>query len=139
MIEKIKDISRNNVSNASVNGVRTLLRYNILVFITNGAINDMEETINEIKNASTYPMSIIIVGVGNADFTAMKKLDGDDKASDYRDIVQFVPLNEFVSDPAKIAAETLAEIPYQLLSYARKNETYPPFAVRKVEKKEEKK
>jgi len=139
MIEKIKDVSRNNVSNASVNGVRTLLRYNILVFITNGAINDMEETINEIKNASSYPMSIIIVGVGNADFTAMKKLDGDDKASDYRDIVQFVPLNEFVSDPAKIAAETLAEIPYQLLSYARKNETYPPFAVRKVEKKEEKK
>jgi len=92
MIEKIKDISIHNVSNASVNGVRTLLKYNILVFITNGSINDMEETIKEIRDASRYPMSIIIVGVGNADFSAMKKLDGDDKSSDFRDIVQFVPL-----------------------------------------------
>jgi len=138
MIEKIKDISIHNVSNASVNGVRTLLKYNILVFITNGSINDMEETIKEIRDASRYPMSIIIVGVGNADFSAMKKLDGDDKSSDFRDIVQFVPLNEFVNDPAKIAAETLAEIPFQLISYARKNEIYPPFAVRTVEKKEKK-
>jgi hypothetical protein len=46
-------------------------------------------------------MSIIIVGVGNADFTDMKILDGDDGAlrsprgePALRDIVQFVPFRE---------------------------------------------
>jgi len=92
MIEKIRDDSKRNVSDASVNGHRILLKYNILVFITDGAITDMEETINEIKTSSKYPMSIIIIGVGNAKFDQMKKLDGDDKTTEYRDIVQFVPL-----------------------------------------------
>ncbi|ORX52100.1 Copine-domain-containing protein [Piromyces finnis] len=130
MIGKIRDESEKNVSDASINGHRILLKYNILVFITDGAITDMEETLNEIKTASSYPMSIIIIGVGSADFDKMKKLDGDDRTSEFRDIVQFVPLNEFIDNPSKIAAETLAEVPFQLTSYARKNDIYPPFAVR---------
>ena len=37
-------------------------------------------------------MSIIIAGVGDANFKAMEKLDGDDKPlMSMRDIVQFVP------------------------------------------------
>ena len=31
-----------------------------------------------IVNASDLPLSIIIVGVGNADFESMNELDGDD-------------------------------------------------------------
>lgn len=54
-------------------------------------------------------MSIIIIGVGDADFTEMQMLDGDDgvlKAPNgqpvHRDIVQFVPFRDYkrVSDPA---------------------------------------
>ncbi|NWH28614.1 CPNE7 protein, partial [Grus americana] len=55
-----------------------------------------------IVRASSLPMSIIIVGVGNADFTDMQILDGDDgilrspKGEPVlRDIVQFVPFREF--------------------------------------------
>ena len=52
--------------------------------------------------ASKLPMSIIIVGVGNADFAAMEFLDGDSRMlrshtgeEAARDIVQFVPFREF--------------------------------------------
>lgn len=52
--------------------------------------------------ASKLPMSIIIVGVGNADFAAMEFLDGDSRRlrshtgeEAARDIVQFVPFREF--------------------------------------------
>ena len=51
-------------------------------------------------NASVLPMSIIIVGVGDADFSAMEELDGDSIALSgggmrtSRDIVQFVPYNK---------------------------------------------
>ena len=54
-------------------------------------------------------MSIIIVGVGNADFTNMNKLDGDNglyssngkRAA--RDIVQFVPFRDVGMNPDLLA------------------------------------
>jgi hypothetical protein len=38
----------------------------------------MNQTIDSIIAASTLPISIIIVGVGDADFTNMETLDNDD-------------------------------------------------------------
>lgn len=46
--------------------------------LTDGAISDMEATKKAIIAASSLPLSIIIVGVGGADFTAMNVLDADD-------------------------------------------------------------
>ena len=53
-------------------------RYNILLIITDGIINDMQQTINEVVRGSDLPLSIIIVGVGSADFSAMDQLDADE-------------------------------------------------------------
>lgn len=77
-------------------------QYFVLLIITDGVITDMDHTRTAIVEASRLPMSIIIVGVGGADFSAMEFLDSDnrllisptgDVAS--RDIVQFVPFREF--------------------------------------------
>jgi len=38
----------------------------------------MPDTIREIVNGSKLPLSIVIVGVGSADFESMVILDGDD-------------------------------------------------------------
>ena len=40
-------------------------------YLQDGIITDMERTIDKIVQASTLPLSIVIVGVGAADFTAM--------------------------------------------------------------------
>lgn len=53
-------------------------KYTILLILTDGVINDLEATIDEVVKASTLPLSIIIVGIGNADFEQMDQLDGDD-------------------------------------------------------------
>lgn len=53
-------------------------KYQILLIITDGMITDMQQTINAIVKVSMLPTSIIIVGVGNADFSSMEQLDGDD-------------------------------------------------------------
>lgn len=62
----------------------------------------MDQTRGAIVAASRLPMSIIIVGVGRADFTDMEILDGDDGRLTtitgepaVRDIVQFVPYRKF--------------------------------------------
>ena len=56
-----------------------LQQYFILLMLTDGAISDMQNTKLAIIAASKLPMSIIIVGVGGADFDAMDELDADDK------------------------------------------------------------
>lgn len=74
----------------------------MLLIITDGVITDLDETRHAIVNASKLPMSIIIVGVGGADFSAMEFLDGDGGSLRspsgevaIRDIVQFVPFRQF--------------------------------------------
>ena len=52
--------------------------YFILLMLTDGVITDMEQTKQAIVEASTLPMSVIIVGVGGADFGMMEELDADD-------------------------------------------------------------
>ena len=54
-------------------------KYIILLIITDGIINDMEQTIDEIVRGSSLPLSIIIVGVGDAEFNSMDILDADDE------------------------------------------------------------
>ena len=46
-------------------------KYLVLLIITDGAIHDQEESIRTIVHASNRPLSILIIGVGNDDFTAM--------------------------------------------------------------------
>ena len=79
-------------------------QYFVLLIITDGEITDLDQTRQAIVNCSKLPMSIIIVGVGEADFKAMEFLDGDGGVLKSltgepvaRDIVQFVPLREFSS------------------------------------------
>lgn len=132
--------------------------YFVLLIITDGIITDMDKTIEAIVNASSLPFSIIIVGVGDADFSAMDVLDGDDNAlrangrTANRDIVQFVPFNQFnTSNRASqekfnrehnkietleteiknflkqlLAQHVLAEIPDQVTQYMFQNNKTPP-------------
>lgn len=82
-------------------------------------------------------MSIIIVGVGNADFAAMEELDADTVPLEVqgqratRDITQFVSFKDFQSydNPAvakaNLAREVLAEIPNQLVGYMKSKNIIP--------------
>ena len=100
-------------------------KYFIMMIITDGIINDMKKTIDEIVRGSGLPLSIIIVGVGNEDFSSMETLDADEeplysqayKKKMERDIVQFVPFRDLKDNPLMLAKETLEEVPKQLISY----------------------
>ncbi|XP_040922313.1 copine-3-like isoform X2 [Toxotes jaculatrix] len=104
---------------------QTASQYFVLLILTDGVITDMDETRQAIVNASHLPMSIIIVGVGGADFSAMEFLDGDDGIlrsaageAAMRDIVQFVPFRQFQNaGTAALAQSVLAELPDQVASF----------------------
>ncbi|ELR17203.1 copine VIII, putative [Acanthamoeba castellanii str. Neff] len=107
--------------------------YWILLMITDGVISDMERTISEIVDASDLPFSIIIVGVGDADFKDMDNLDSDDRLlrtrtgkTATRDIVQFVPFRDYKRKHySELARVTLAELPKQLTDYYKAHNIAP--------------
>ena len=47
-------------------------KYFILLVLTDGEISDMQATKDQIVKACDLPISILIIGVGNDDFTQMK-------------------------------------------------------------------
>uniref|UniRef100_A0A8C6RC86 C2 domain-containing protein n=1 Tax=Nannospalax galili TaxID=1026970 RepID=A0A8C6RC86_NANGA len=104
----------------------SLRQYFVLLLLTDGAATDVEATREAVVQASKLPMSVIIVGVGGADFEAMEQLDADGPLrtrhgeAAARDIVQFVPYRRFQNAPREALAQTvLAEVPTQLVSYFR--------------------
>ena len=113
-------------------------QYSILLILTDGEIMDMEKTVDAIVKASlTSPLSIIIVGVGNANFRNMGVLDGDDKKlrnsrgeEIKRDLVQFVAYR--TSNDARstipgteLTSRVLSEIPDQVVGYFHKQGIAP--------------
>eukprot|EP00898_Chlorokybus_atmophyticus_P004990 jgi/Chlat1/5492/Chrsp36S05464 len=114
-------------------------KYFVLLIITDGEILDMDNTVNALIEASGLPLSVLIVGVGNSEFTNMEVLDGDKHLLSIggrtaaRDIVQFVAFNKYMStnfDDATqtsvmLASDLLAELPGQFLSYMQSRGIVP--------------
>ncbi len=96
-----------------------------MLIITDGIINDFQETVDEIVRGTSLPLSILIVGVGEDDFKEMEDLDADvkplysQKFKKFmeRDIVQFVPFLTFKNNANELARQTLEEIPVQLTQF----------------------
>lgn len=118
------------------------VEYSVIMVITDGGITDLEQTKKLLVTLSRQAVSVVLVGVGEADMSSLVQLDsdkarlnsGDLQAA--RDIVQFVHLNEFLPmgslDPAdfqheleapqaklRLARAVLQEIPRQVTEHMR--------------------
>ena len=52
--------------------------YHVLMIVTDGEIHDMQLTKDLIVECANYPLSIIIVGVGQSEFGSMIEIVGDE-------------------------------------------------------------
>ncbi|CAL5196521.1 unnamed protein product [Lathyrus oleraceus] len=106
-------------------------QFHVLVIVADGQVTryennhdgklspQEERTIKAIVDASSYPLSIVLIGVGDGPWGDMKKFDDKLPARDF-DNFQFVNFNDImskkISSSAKEAAFALAalmEIPFQ--------------------------
>ena len=109
-----------------------IMKYNILMILTDGQIDDMIETKDALVEASFLPISVIIIGIGDGDFRNMDILDADTnplydrrgRKAD-RDLVQFVPFNKYKNNPQELAEQVLEEIPRQVVEYYQHNHIEP--------------
>lgn len=81
----------------------------------------MQQTVDQIIKACYIPLSIIIVGIGQENFSNMEILDADEiplvssfGEKMFRDIVQFVPFAKYQNNPFVLREEILKEIPRQV-------------------------
>jgi len=108
--------------------------YTVLTVFTAGDIVDLPETVDLICTAAEdAPMSIVIIGVGNRDFSAIEKLRGDEngRLRDSRgipiprEIVTFVSFKQFGGNATEVIAEALKDIPEQFVEYHVMNGSKP--------------
>ncbi|XP_009780574.1 protein BONZAI 1-like [Nicotiana sylvestris] len=108
-------------------------KYFVLLIITDGVITDLQETMDALVQAADLPLSILIVGVGGADFKEMEILDADKGERlesttgrvAVRDIVQFVPLRDVQNGDVSVVQSLLAELPSQFLEFMRFRKIQP--------------
>lgn len=93
------------------------LSYTILLILTAGNVENVEETKRLLLEASDTPLSIVIVGIGDSAFQDMEFLDEHDPQTEGgRDITKFVKFSDYTSYNALTEA-VLDEIPDQVVDY----------------------
>lgn len=109
--------------------VRHTEKYHLLVILCDGEVSEKckKETSKAIIEASRYPLSIVIIGIGDGPWDKMCQMDDDVKGKKF-DNVQFVCANDFLcnsdmthcEEPGVVSArkerfltEVLQEIPQQ--------------------------
>jgi len=97
------------------------LSYSVLLLVTDGVVTDINSTIEALVDAKDSPLSILIVGVGQEDFSDMHYLDKEGN-------ITFVAVNECSSQTSYVK-KTLAKLPDQLVDYFIEKEMYPPSAI----------
>lgn len=103
------------------------LSYTILLILTAGNVENVNETKKQLEEASEDPLSVVIVGIGDADFKGMEFLEeaqetnnnnnnNSRKKDKVRDITKFVRFSDYRSFNALTEA-VLDGVPDQLVSY----------------------
>uniref|UniRef100_A0A915PXK7 VWFA domain-containing protein n=1 Tax=Setaria digitata TaxID=48799 RepID=A0A915PXK7_9BILA len=104
--------------------------YFVLLIVTDGCVTNPERTINAIVDCSELPVSIVIVGVGNQDFSPMHHLLSPLlKSSDghllRREIVTFVPYTASMTSN-ELVTKLLLNVPRQFLAWAMMHGRFAP-------------
>lgn len=106
--------------------------YHILLVITDGQFSGDHEDVHAIIKASEYPLSIVIVGVGDGPWDVVQEYD-DKLLARHFDNLQFVPYQDVVTNclnpETALALHILMEIPDQYaaisaLGYTTQGDTY---------------
>jgi Copine len=95
--------------------------YTVLLVITDGQAQDMEETKRKLQVYSSVPLSVIFVGLGRADFAGMYRLCETIGNTTGRPNVSFVEFRRHQHDPFSLGMAALQELPTQMRMYVEQS------------------
>ncbi|CAO4364994.1 unnamed protein product [Caenorhabditis nigoni] len=99
------------------------LHYHVLALFTRGEVTDLKEIQQALNSASDAPLSILIIGMGDYDFSPLQKLCSKRKDG-RRDVVQFIHLKSLLNgaeapwlNKSRIAETALRHVPQHMVQY----------------------
>jgi hypothetical protein len=90
-------------------------RYCVLLIITDGMVDDVEETQRKLQVYRDLPLSVVIIGVGRADFRRMNILCNQPAKT------SFVAFRQHQHDPSSMAKAALENLPHNIVEYMSTN------------------
>lgn len=97
--------------------------YHILLILTDGDINDIDDSAALLSKFSSLPFSVLIIGIGNNNFSEMKMLKNSINKQEFTNLrLNFVRFNEFRDEPEKLTSEILKIIPNDVIDYYEEND-----------------
>eukprot|EP01130_Rhizamoeba_saxonica_P016797 TRINITY_DN7835_c1_g2_i1.p1 TRINITY_DN7835_c1_g2~~TRINITY_DN7835_c1_g2_i1.p1 ORF type:complete len:268 (+),score=64.71 TRINITY_DN7835_c1_g2_i1:1-804(+) len=96
--------------------VRETREYHIVVIIADGQVTTPKDTIDAIVEASNYPISIVMVGVGDGPWDTMEEFDDGlprRKFDNFQFVDYYSVLSKYGGNASAFAVEALQEIPDQ--------------------------
>ncbi|VIO87476.1 Uncharacterized protein BM_BM1879 [Brugia malayi] len=104
--------------------------YFVLLIVTDGCVTNPERTVNAIVDCAELPVSIVIVGVGNQDFSPMQRLLSPILKSSEgrllrREVVTFVPYTASMTTN-ELVTKLLLNVPRQFLTWAMMHGRFAP-------------
>jgi len=93
------------------------LHYTVLLVITDGIMDNYEETQRRLAVYRDLPLSVIFVGVGRSDFGSMYHLCSESHTN-----TTFVEFRRHAYDPAALGQAALRNVPDQICRYMQKRQ-----------------
>ena len=115
IIDNFKNIIKNN---------KSISIYNVLMIITDGIIEDINNVINSVVDAQSLPLSINIIGIGEEPTQEMRRLnmelgplyDGYGKRMD-RKVVTYIHFQKYQNNFNMLKNELMKTIPENVIEY----------------------
>jgi hypothetical protein len=93
------------------------LKYSVILILTDGVVNDLQSTREFVLKCQRLrlPLSVIVVGIGRADFTEMNQWN--EQQSDLRGCFTFVEFRALQFDPEALSRKALERVPHDVVDY----------------------
>ena len=101
------------------------MRYCVLLILTDGIAQEIEETRRKLNVYTSVPLSVIFVGIGRSDFSIMYDLIQGEGDAAQRKNVTFVEFRQNQHDPKVLGLAALKELPNQLVEYMSQENIQP--------------
>ena len=101
------------------------MRYCILLILTDGCVRDLINTQQLVQSYrdDNLPLSVIVVGIGRADFTEFHQWDLS--PPEHRGRFKFVEFREHQFDPDNLPKKALLNVPHEVVDYYMGRNIFP--------------